>query len=275
MKRAPHVFTFFLLALMLGSCSRALQMESLPAATEIEIDGFRNDWAGQFSVPKYQKFAIAVSHSKNYVYLAMSSLDRTFMWQINVSGFTIWMDPSGKKKEVVGLRYIGRMGEFRSRWRSTSEKPGLGRDLDQGILGAEGGRQGLGPLKGELDLIILDKDKRQRLGPPDLLASASSNEDGLFIEFQIPLSLLGKDYVSGEPLGIGFISEFERSDGAKGGAGRDQMDGGDMPGGRGQMGGDRSGGMGRQQSVGRPAGGAGSLSQNDVDFWMKVSLVKP
>jgi len=274
MKRAPHISTLFLLALLMGSCSRPLQVESRPAEIEITIDGLRSDWAGQFSLPKYQKFAIAVSHSKNYVYLALSSLDRSFMRQINVSGFTIWMDPSGKKKEIVGLKYFGRMGESNSRQRTTSEKPGVGRELDQGILGSPGIRQELSLLKGELDLIVLDKDKRQRLGPPDLLASASANEDGLFIEVQIPISLLGKDHVSDQPLGIGFISEFEKKDGARGGAGRDHMDG-DMPGSRGQMGGDRSGGMGRQQPGGRPAGGMGSLSQNDVDFWMKVKLTKP
>jgi hypothetical protein len=119
---------------------------------------------------------------------------------------------------------------------------------------------------GDLDLIVVD-DGRERLGPADLLAMAGTTDGGLFMEYQIPLILLGETFDANKVLGVGVISEFDmdqmspqRPGGMSGGSH------GGKSGGGGGKGGGQGGGRGGQSMQGsRP-------DQTNIDVWLKVQL---
>ena len=257
--------------LALVNCSHTTQIMSEPASSDFLIDGDRGEWTGRFSVPKDAKCAVGIGHNKNYVYLALTSIDPAFQRQLNMNGMTLWLDPKGKKHEILGIKYAGMRGARKSIGELDMGHRGVGRDLQPEDFTAGGSRRGerrLKPLSGDLEMIVVDADKRERLGPSDLLATVRTTEAGLFLEIQIPLALLGSEYQPGSRLGIGLESSNARAERMP----RDDMSGG--------MDGD-SGGMGSGQRPGGGRSGAGmggqrpgGLSGSDLELWFQVDFPK-
>ena len=260
------VFTSVLLIasyLILSGCSSNKYL-SLPADATFRNDGDRSEWTGRFQIPRGEKFAVALSHDKNYAYVAISSMDQDFQRQLAMGGLTLWLDSKGGKHRTLGIKYQGKL-QRDGRQRNMSDRQNRSALSDNGKNRI---REAL-LINGELDLVVLDKNKRERLGPNDLFASANSMNGSLFIEYQIPMALIAPGNEIGDQLGVGIESTFEKPEmsGAmtKGGRGGH---GGGMAGGMsgGQRGGGQRGG-GRQGTTGRPSTGL-----VDVDVWLKVGL---
>ena len=256
------LITIFLFGLQACSGNKYL---SQTANEEFRIDGERVEWAGRFEIPKKEDFGIGVSHTQNYLYVAISSLDRKFERQLAMRGLTIWVDAKGKKHEDLGLMFQSIMPMDR--------RPGSPGNRPSRQSPSEDLMRNASPFKGDLDLIVIDKKGRERLGPADLLATARSGDGGLFMEYQIPLALLGEDYEAGQILGVGISSEFDKSNmpaGGRGGMSGGGMSGGGMSGGgrggsgSGKMGG---GGGGRPGMQDRP-------DQTDLNVWLKVEFAQ-
>jgi hypothetical protein len=119
---------------------------------------------------------------------------------------------------------------------------------------------------GDLTLIVTETKAGKSLGPADLLASANSIDETIFIEYQIPLAMLGDEFNMDE-LGLGLESTIERPaiSGGRSGGMNSGMGGGQRGGRSGGMGGGKSGGG--QRGGGSPGSG---MDQNDIEVWTKV-----
>jgi len=84
------------------------------------------------------------------------------------------------------------------------------------------------------------------------------------------MTLLGEDYVAGQPIGVGLNSEFDKSNMPSGGK-SGMSDGGMSGGSRGS-----GGGGGKRGGGGGHSGGQGSRpDQTDLEVWVKVELSTP
>jgi len=260
------------LSVLLLDCSKPISLEIGKADPAVTIDGERREWSGRFMVPDGKNFALGVSHSKNYIYVALTSLDQRFIRQIQMAGLTLWIDTQGKKKQSLAVRYRGEM-ENRKLGRShATGNQGVGRTRQAQDFTDGGTSPGSARLNGDLDLIVLDKDKRERLGPADLLASARSDDLGIFIEMQVPLAMLGPGYSLGSPLSLGILSQFATPVSRSSDEGRGTMDSGMSSGGK--MGGQRGGGRGGQGGGARGQS-SGNSRDMDLELWVKISTRLP
>lgn len=263
---SKHMNYLLIMAVLLGlqSCSGTKYL-SEPATADFRIDGEQLEWAGRFEIPKNEKFAVGISHDKNYLYVAINSMDRSFERQLAMRGLTIWVDARGKKHEDLGFKFQSLIPMDRRPGSSENRRSRMGAgERDASMF------RNASPFNGDLDLIIVDAKDRERLGPADLLAVAFSGDGGFFMEYQIPLALLGQDYAPGQPLGVGINSAFDKSNLPAGGRGG--MSGGGMSsGGRGGSGGGKRGGG---QGGGRPGMQGDRPDQTDLDVWIKVEFTQ-
>jgi len=255
-KRLPVLGLFVVLV----GCSSNVFI-SQQANPDFKTDGHKNEWQGRFHMVEGESFALGVSHSKNYLYVAINSIDRDFRRQIAMGGLTLWLDVKGGKRENLGIKFEGLgAGDRRSR-KAHRDKYG-----NESISG-ESFRDGLPlALEGDLTLIVMDIKEGKSLGPADLLASITSPHETLFIEYQIPLVMLGEDFTM-EKLGVGLESGLDRP-GMSGGKPRGMGVGGGRSGGM-SSGGGRPGGMGSGRQGGPPSGGS---SQTGIEVWTKVEF---
>ncbi len=206
-----------------------------------------------------------MSYDKNYLYIAVSSIDKDLQRQLALNGLTIWLDTKGKRHRNLGLKFEGLMPR--------GQRP----DIYQRDQYQDSGRRGRGSridfskmFRGDLTLIVVDTKAGKSLGPTDLLASANSLDETLFIEYQIPLAILGEDFDIQKKLGLGLESTSEKL--AMGGGRSGGMNSSMGGGGRGERGGGMSGGQ-RGGGGHQPGGPPGArIGQNDLDLWMKVQL---
>ena len=248
------------LVIILSACSSNPYI-SQKATKEFRTDGERTEWTGRFLIPEGEHFALGVSHDKNYVYIAISSIDKGFQRRLSSRGLTLWFDVKGGKRQNLGVKFEGtvsgrkRSGTYhRERFKNDGQQ---NRDEVADLLPI---------IDGDLVLIVIDTKAGKSLGPADLLATVNSENETLFIEYQIPLAILGADFDIQKKLGLGIVSTSERP----------EMSGGHPGGTKGGLeGGGRSGGMGGgQRGGGRQSGGpsGAGVGQNDLDVWMKIRL---
>ncbi|MCF7825142.1 MAG: hypothetical protein K9M55_11620 [Candidatus Marinimicrobia bacterium] len=246
-----------ILLLTLNVCSSNSYL-SQAATADFRNDGDRIEWAGRFQIPDDESFAMAISNDKNYLYVALSSIQRDFQRQLAKNGLTLWIDVKGGKRQNLGIKFDGRIPSGRRR-----DVYQRGQNQIDGSRQSDSRFDDMKMFEGDLVLIVIDTKAGKSLGPADLLATGSSEDGSLFIEYQIPLALLGDKFDPSKKLGLGFESTFERPaledrpagmssgmGGGRGGMDGEMMDGGHRPG-------------------GRPGTGMG---QNSLDVWMKVQL---
>ena len=249
------------LVFIMNACSSNAYLSQV-ASTDFRIDGQRSEWTGRFQIPKGEKFALGVSHDKNYLYVAVSSIDRGLQRQLALNGLTIWLDAKGRKRQNLGFKFEGMIsgGQRPDRYQR-------GQYQDAGSRGRDSRFNLSKMFKGDLTLIMLDAKAGKSLGPADLLATANSQDETLFIEYQIPLALLGEDFDMNKKLGLGLESISDRPAMAGGRAGG--MSGGGMGGKSGGMNGGQRGGGHQPGSPSRSG-----MGQNDLEVWMKIQLIQ-
>ncbi|NQV40956.1 MAG: hypothetical protein HQ506_01265 [Candidatus Marinimicrobia bacterium] len=250
------------LVIILSACSSSYLSQK--ATNEFRIDGQRTEWTGKFQIPDGERFALGVSHNKNYVYVAISSIDKDFQRQLALRGLTLWLDTKGRKRQNLGLKIEGALASGR--------RPGAyQRDQyqDGGQLRRNGTAGQVPRIDGDLTVVVIDTKAGKSLGPADLLASANSHDETLFIEFQIPTAMLGETFDINKKLGLGIVSTSKRPDlrDGQGGGMNDGQRAGGHRGGSGGMGGGQKGGGGQGSGPSR-----GSMGQGILDVWMKIQF---
>lgn len=238
---------------------------------EISIDGDQQEWDGNLLVPEGKNITVGVMNDDVYLYLTMSSSDRRTMRQIMSLGLTVWFDPKGRSKKVLGIKYPS--GGLDAGMRS---RGGRNRDSN-GIPNWEAQIQALKESQPWVEILGPDQD--------DLARVAVKNEGGIQVEIgassygqlvyelriplaQTPDNPYALDTSPGETIGIGIetgaidrdaLRSQRSGSGRRGGMPGVGLPGGGMPGG-GMRGGDmRVGSPGRQMP-------------QPLKYWTKVTL---
>ena len=243
---------------------------------EISIDGDQQEWFGNLLVPEGQHVTIGVMNDDAYLYLTMSSTDRSTMMQIMRFGLTVWFDPRGGKKKVLGIKYPmggleGGMGAAAGRLRGRNERPDWEAQL-QSVRESQLWVEVLGP----------DKDDLARVGVKNeggiQVEIGASSYGQLVYELRIPfVPTPGNPYAlntsPGETIGIGIETGAIDRDALRsprgGGGRRGGMPGGGLPGGGLPGAGRRAGGM---RGGGMRGGSPGRQMPQPLKYWTRVTL---
>jgi hypothetical protein len=250
------IFVLVLFGSVIVSCNQ-IKLESDWADQEITLDGKLEEWQENLVVPRNSRIGIGLMNDRNYLYLTLTTMDRSSIMQILSQRFTVWIDPKGGKNRHFGFTYpIG--DGLRQIMQDHKQNP---RDFDFFIHHLLSGQN-------EIEVISPGKDQIDRLGisnPAGLDVKVIYEKDVLTYEMRVPIkssveNVYGVDIKPGKKIGVGLTTHrIDQS------AMRNKM--GSRPGGgMGRGGGLSSGGMG---------GRGGGMSRNilkEIDIWMEVSL---
>ncbi len=255
--------------LLLSGCG-GVDLESVWREGGVTIDGIPLEWTGATTWVESPNVAIGVKNDEDYLYLCVSSPVREIAAQIAMRGFTVWLDPEGKKGKTFGIRCpVGSaMGTGHAR-----ELGDVAQDqakfMEMIVERLKGGGN-------VLEILGPDEDSSVRLTAAEALGIdvALGYYDGRAVyELKVPFRRdEGHPYAIGSDgkgrIGVGFETPKINRDEMMGAMGRggpgDGMRGGGPPGGGPPGGGDMNGG--------RSAGaGPGSMPQ-PIDIWGKIRL---
>ncbi len=79
--------------------------ESCTITAAPEIDARVEDWPVEWSLDPDGKFLYNICNDAENLYVRIKVADATTQRKIGLFGFTLWLDPSGKKKSKLGLKY--------------------------------------------------------------------------------------------------------------------------------------------------------------------------
>ena len=262
---------------------RPEKVENHWAIQPVRVDGQIPEW-GDIALTYFKDSDVQLglcNDSKN-LYVLFCFYDARWARVIRMGGLTVWLDNSGKKNKVLGLRYTG--------------GPPLSELQESGMAGERGasGRQPGGGREGVLhrqalisnQLTIIDKKRNKTTtlsadvsrGP---IVSSGVIQDLYAYEFSIPLqSVENTDWVlaalPGQAISLGFewggMGDRRRMMEEMGG---DRAGGGDWetrP--RGERGGDR-GGFGGGGGRGGPGGGGPPHPPEKQQVWVTTVLATP
>ncbi len=99
-----RIVLLFITGLGFTGCGQ-VKLDSTWAEKPVTIDGDLTEWKGMFSVPKGVKAGVGFMNNEEFLYCALTTSDLQLMRQIVYSGFTVWFDEKGKKKQVFGIRH--------------------------------------------------------------------------------------------------------------------------------------------------------------------------
>lgn len=228
----------------------------------ITIDGRQDDWTGAPQPFGKEPFAIQLAHDDQFVYVRLVASDPTARTQFTRMGLTVWFDPKGGTKKVLGIRY------------PVFER-GAG-DQDRGGRGGFG-RGGGGRAPGEgRDESFEPPDRIDVLGPGknDARSLTREHAEGIEVamrvdegvavyELKVPLARTGDhpfaiDAAIGSTVGVGVETpkverpSFGGREGGFGGGGGGRGGGGFGGGRGGGRGGGMRGGGGREFQPPKP-----------------------
>ncbi len=259
---APIIRALALLtALAIITGCRTKQVDSVWRTAAMVIDGELTDWPAGLTPMQPAPLAVGITNDDHHLYLALSVNDPGLSRRIMMGGFTVWLDPQGRRKQRVGIRFpIGPWQgvSARPQW-DPADEPGrlwepMALALDQVEI--------VGP--GKSDTRVFPAG-----GNGDLAVMITADPYGLSYELKIPL-MAGPNWpldllVDDGRLGIG----LETPAFARGGRPGGRHTGGMRPPG---MGGAGQGGRGSRSGGGR---GPGGHRPEPLDLWLTVTLAQP
>ncbi len=114
MKNARRWAGLLLLALAvagLPGCHspRLYVLENLAPEADISVDGRADDWRGALSMIEGSSASLGVSNDEEDLFVCLVTLSSLLEARIMYSGLTVWFDPHGGNKRVLGIRYPGQV----------------------------------------------------------------------------------------------------------------------------------------------------------------------
>ena len=100
-----HLSIFGLFVILSISCSKKLILSSSYQSSPLEIDGSSLDWVDTLVFDKDSKVHYRISNDDKYLYFLLSTGEPDILRKIRATGFTLWIDPEGKKKQRYGINY--------------------------------------------------------------------------------------------------------------------------------------------------------------------------
>lgn len=251
------IIAFF--SLLLSGCA-TLELASNWRADAVAIDGRMNEWGDKTVLIDNGKILMGIQNDSNFVYLMLSTNDRSLGRKLMSQGLTVWFDQKSGKDKTFGIRFpIG--------YRSAGVTP-PDEDL-RGAMPADQSRNA--SLLRELEILGPGKEDHQRMAimaAGGIDAKVSFSPGSFVYELKVPF--LDNDRYpfsiraqSGASLGLG-LETPEISD-------RPDFQGGEG-GGVGAAGGGRRGSSGRGQGPTGPDPERMREMMEPLKIWMKVQL---
>ena len=101
-----YIFLFLVLLYSSFSFAQKNSMEALWRDSTIVIDGNAIDWEQPFRYyDSKSKLQYNVVNDASYIYICLKTADPATQMKIVRAGMDIWLDTSGKKKEVSGIHF--------------------------------------------------------------------------------------------------------------------------------------------------------------------------
>lgn len=228
-----------------------------PTSTQIDIDGTDIDWPQLKYFDKKVGILYGVTYDTNYLYVLVKAHEVEAKRRILSSGLTVWLNPDGKKKKKIGVKYpIMEMGPGKGKGMERNKSPEI--MLDESQLG---NMMVQGIFSDDMEIL----QKHYLKTDLDVMIGFDSTQNLLY-EMKIPLDLLkqkAKDNF--EKIAVGFeVTEHTRPTGGapQGGSGRGQ-NGGTRPSG-GRAGG---GGGGGGRGEGPPSASGSQTTAQKLTSW--------
>ncbi|MFA4947363.1 MAG: hypothetical protein WC674_02505 [Candidatus Krumholzibacteriia bacterium] len=272
--------TSALSAIMLNGCLESKLASAWPER-EISIDGKAPEWAGREAYySEADGFKIGFFNDADYLYVYLATWNRQNQAQILMNGLTVWIDATGRNKQIFGINYPMK--------RSMPDSAGMPPGMPAGLR--PGGRSGAASeASGETSQALLKgmlaeaQGEMIILGPGgEPIASMPAADDGkggiaamidianrtLIYEMKIPLAPpdslpFAVNAAPGAMISIGFkVGKAEMPSMKRTGEGPPRDRGGFPGGGMGGPGG----------GMGGPGGPGGAASSQAFEYWAKVRL---
>jgi len=268
MKKNHLLITIFLI-IIAGSCSKKPILSSSYQSSPLSIDGNPSDWVDSLVFDKDSKVHYRISNDEKYLFFLLSTGEPDIIRKIRMTGFTLWIDSEGKKKQIYGVNYpMKRMDGVRRGSENRIPDGGLSPEISR-VLGVKEIMKLTGfEKKGEIVITGLENSKGINV------KTSFSNIPWFFYEAEIPLELIVGSFESflqdtTNLISVGFETGIEQiPKNQVGQPGMTQGRGGRRPGGS------KGGRSGMPQNAQRP-GGRGDNALQHVEYWLpKVRLSK-
>jgi hypothetical protein len=253
------------LVTILTGCKESVNLASSWRSAEIRVDGVDSEWSGPLFHFEDENVVMGLRNDADNLYVVLKGMDRKRQMQVMRSGFTVWLDASGKNKKTLGIRYpIGMQAYGIPMARA---KPGTEFDEEQ--------RKKLAEMMGEIEILGPEKSDRNRAwksNPYGIEVELGDTLGAMIYELKIPLKPTDESPYAifanaGDVISLG-LETGEMSRGERGE--HPPMRGGMRGGGGGR------GGMGSGGKRGGPRGGRmGEGMPQPIKLWAKVSLAAP
>lgn len=102
MKRCSCL-TVWLVVLLLAGCAGDNVYRSSRQQRPVHINGFPDDWEAEMIYDIKSGILAGISNDNRYLYVVMKISSPVLKQKILMTGLTLWIDPSGKKKKDKGL----------------------------------------------------------------------------------------------------------------------------------------------------------------------------
>ncbi|MEJ0054319.1 MAG: hypothetical protein WDN75_00905 [Bacteroidota bacterium] len=105
MKKLVSVLLFMVAATTMDFAQEVAQ-GSCELASVIQIDGHPGEWPMQWNKDDKNIFSYNVCTDANNIYVRVKTEDQGAKRKMATFGFTVWMDPNGKKKRSLVLSFL-------------------------------------------------------------------------------------------------------------------------------------------------------------------------
>ncbi len=130
MKQITYTALFILLSCLYGLAQKDATESCRPAVAP-EIDGKVDDWAVEWQKDPDNKFSYNVCNDHENLYIRLKISDGMTQVKTARFGLTVWLDPNGKRKRKLGLKYPTPEGRDFTQIEKKEESPDDKRTLEQ------------------------------------------------------------------------------------------------------------------------------------------------
>jgi hypothetical protein len=267
-------------AILLTACLYATETRAnltlVPDTAKIvhTIDGNISEWkTDKFETDKETQVAYSMDHDADNFYLVIKVPDQRLQMKMMMQGMNLYIDKKGKKREGTGIEFPVKQAKPAPNFRAGGRNAVLtSTDEAAAPPDPKAIRENLAA-----DMIVLktfgfedQEDKLQLLGQPGGIGLAFEwdADNVLYIEYQVPMSMLGKTAeLAGKLLGIGWKINGINTDNFGGGSGSTSTA-------ISRPGGSSRGGSGRGASS-APTGTFAPVTDSrlkEQSFWTKYTL---
>ncbi len=281
-----RILLLLMMALSISAVAQDPEPGNCQLASLLQIDGQADEWPMEWIKGDENKFSYNVCSDDNNLYVRMKTGDELIRRKIALFGLTLWMDPKGKKKEKLGLKFptgaeahdrieaMSKSGENRSNM-SSSQRADFQKEMIKAVIkDAE-----------ILELLGLADDPltSTRSGITNgIKVAIVSDEDGLILTYEaiVPFKSFRMSKAAISVIGIGFETGKFVPPPTKGGSaspGSNQGYSGSGRGSGGYGGGGYGGGGGGGSGMGRglgtpPRGSSSSPMSSTSSFWVSAKF---